>query len=355
MSITWDASMQQTYEFYEIDPVTWKEKHRIDTVVGCSISRDYDADTKGNATIDITGKLDECYIRVYMITNQNGAKNRIALGTYLVQTPSEKFDGKIKTISMDAYTPLIELKETSPPIGYFIPKGTNTLQKAYEICEEHIRAPLVKPPELDKTLPEDFVSETDDTWMTFLSDLLYSVNYSFDINEIGQVLFSPYVKTASMQPVWTYDDSNSSILYSDLTVERDLYGIPNVVEVIYSPSDGIPLYSKVVNDDVNSPISTVNRGREILHRETSPSISCEPNQEMLDEYAEQLLQELSTLEYTISYKHGFTPARIGDCVRLNYTRAGLNNIKAKVITQSFACETGCAVTETAVYTGKLWR
>ena len=40
---------------------------------------------------------------------------------------------------------------------------------------------------------------------------------------------------------------------------------------------------------------------------------------------------------------------------LNYQRAGLKYVKAKVISQSISCETGCPVEETAIYTTKLWR
>ena len=44
---------------------------------------------------------------------------------------------------------------------------------------------------------------------------------------------------------------------------------------------------------------------------------------------------------------------MGDCVRLNYSRAGLTNVKAKVISQSIDCRPGCPVTETAVFTMNL--
>ena len=109
-----------------------------------------------------------------------------------------------------------------------------------------------------------------------------------------------------------------------------------------------------MNDDENSPISTVNRGREVVHRVTNPELSGVPTQSQIQEYAEQLLESMSSLEYKLTYKHGYCPVRIGDCVLLNYERAGLTNIKAKVTTQSISCTTGCPVTETAVFTTKLW-
>ena len=110
-----------------------------------------------------------------------------------------------------------------------------------------------------------------------------------------------------------------------------------------------------MNDDPNSPISTVNRGREITHRDSNPAIVGVPTEGQIHEYAQNLLKELSTLEYSVTYTHGYCPVRLGDCVRLNYERAGLKGIKAKVISQSISCEPGCPVTEKAVFTNKLWR
>lgn len=355
----WSLSMQQTYEYYIVNPETWKDTRQINVVKSSTINRDSEAETLGSATFEVTESLGECYIRVYLITIQNGVKEKHALGTFLVQTPATSFDGKIRNISMDAYTPLLELKEKQPPIGYAIVKSKNTendesiMEHAYKLTQEATRAPVV-PASCDTKLVNDFVAETNDTWLSFISDLIKNAKYKLALDELGRVLYAPEQDTASLQPVWTYDDSNSSILYPSISMDHDLYGIPNVVEVIYS-NDSKQFYSKVSNDDENSPTSTVNRGREIIYRVTDPGFVGIPTSNQLDEYAERLLKELSTIEYTITYTHGYCPVRLGDCVRLDYKRAGLKDIKAKVISQSIKCEPGCPVTEKAVFTTKLWR
>ena len=349
----WTASMQQTFEYYVVNPNNWKDDYQLKNVKKCSINRDSTVETLGSATIDVTDYVGECYIRTYLITIQNGVREKHPLGTHLVQTPSSTFDGKKRDVSMDAYTPLLELKENPPPLGYSILKGGNVMENAYRIIREHVRAPVVKT-ECDKTLFKDFVANTNDTWITFCSDLIANAKYVLDLDELGRVLFAPKQETASLQPMWTFTDDNSSILYPELTLKQDLYGIPNVVEVVYS--SGKNYYSaRVVNDDSNSPTSTARRGREIIHRVTNPELSGDPTEEQIQLYSENLLKELSTLESTVTYTHGYCPVRVGDCVRLNYTRAGLKNIKAKVISQSIKCETSCSVTEKAVYTTKLWR
>ena len=350
--IDWHSAMEQSFEFYVVDEATWKDKFLLDNITSCTINRELSTETLGSATIDSTEALDECYIRAYLVAIQNGIKSKVPLGTFLAQTPAIKYDGKGTSVSMDAYTPLIELKGNSPPIGYTLLKEQTIMDVASRLCEENLRAPVV-PIATDDTLNSNFTSNLSDTWMSFLRDLISMAKHQLGLDEMGRVIFEPVADTRSLRPVWIYNDDNSSILYPKFSDERDLYDIPNVVEVVYSTGIG-KRTSRIVNDDPNSPVSTVSRGWEKLYRDTNPNFSGIPSQADLDAYAKQLLRNLSSLDHTITYTHGYCPVRIGDCVIINYTRMGLVNIKAKVISQSIACKTGCPVEETAIYTTKLW-
>ena len=351
--VNWTESMQQTFEYYIVDPNTWADVRQLNNVKSCTINRDSEVETLGSASIDVTDSVGESYIRVYLVTIQNGVKEKHPLGTFLVQTPSSSFNGKVRNVTMDAYTPLLELKENQPPIGYSVLKDENIMERVYLITRENVRAPVIKT-ECSDTLKGNFVSGTDENWMSFTRALMANAKYEFALDEVSRILFAPKQDITSLQPVWEYNDDNSSILQPDIDMTHDLYGIPNVVEVIYSSGRDYH-HIRVVNNDPNSPTSTVNRGREIVYRETNPSLTGIPTEMQLEEYAETLLRNLSSIEYTITYTHGYCPVRLGDCVRLNYTRAGLTDIKAKVISQSIKCKPGCEVTEKAVFTAKLWR
>ena len=360
----WTKSMQQSFEYYIVDPGTWKDLRKLDIVKTSSISRDSEAETLGSASFAVTDTLSECYIRTYLVTVQNGVTERHALGTHLIQTPSSKFNGRVKDITLDGYTPLLELKDNQPPIGYFIEKDKDVMEEAYRLVRENARAPVTKGASKAKTKSE-FVADSSDTWLTYLSDLIAnqtegadSVNrsitqYKFDVDAMGEILFAPVQDVDVMQHRWTYTDDNSSILYPEISVDHDLYGIPNVVEVIYS-NGNVNWTARVENNDTASPISIKNRGREIVHRVINPSFPGHPWKEQIDEYAKQLLKALSTLQCTITYTHGYCPVRLGDCVMLNYSRAGITDVKAKVISQNIKCEPGCPVTEKAVFNIKLW-
>lgn len=350
----WTRSMQQTFEYYEVDPGTWKDKARIDHVTASSIERNLEDETLGSASIDCPDDLTDKYVRQYLITVQDGIKERFVLGTHLYQSPSMSFDGKTKSSSQTGYTSLIELNDDIPPVGYPVKSGSNVMQTVSMKANEIVRAP-VTPCIHDISLTTDFIAETDDTWLTFLADLAQVADYRFVEEPSGRISFAPNTKLVKMAPVWEFNDDNSSILYPDISIDRDLYGVPNVVEVIYSPSDGESMYAEAINDDPSSITSTVRRGRRIVHRETDPSIPNGSNETQLKEYAENLLSQLSEIEYSIKFSHGYCPVTIGDCVRLNYTRAGLIGVNAKIMSQSIKCEPGCRVEATAIFTKKLWR
>ena len=349
----WTKSMEQSFEYYTVEPTTLADVKRLDTVKNASFNRDSDSQTLGSATIDVTNAFGESYIRGYLVTNQNGVTEKIPLGTVLSQTPSSSFDGMVTNVSMDCYTPLIELKEKPLPLGYTIRKGTNIMQAARQLVINNCRVP-VGDVTCDIELQDNYTASTNDTVLSFVIALIANAKYELGLGERGNILFLPKQELESLQPIWTFDDGNSSILLPEITVNHDLYGIPNRVEVIYSYGGD---YKEAVaeNTDPNSPTSIISRGRTIPYRVTYPSTRGYQTQKQIDAYAEMVLKELSTLEYTVSFTHAYVPVRIGDCVRLNYTRAGITDINAKIISQNIKAQPGCQVSTKAVFKSKLWR
>ena len=349
MAIDWTKSMKQTFSFYKVNADTWMDEEKQDYIGTCTITRDADKDVIESASIGGIPIEDECYIRIYLEVEQGIENAKVCLGTFIVQTPGIDHDGKHSSTTMDAYSPLLELNENPMDLGFYVRSGTNVIDAVCAIASNGMRGPVVETVG-DSEVVEDYVAETNDTRLTFVKSLAESVGCHIELDNISRVMFAPDTVTEATVPVWEYTDDNSSILYPNISVKRDIYKIPNVVEIFYSNG----LYSRVVNDDPNSPISTVNRGREIIYRETEPNITGDVTQEILDDYAVRKLREKSALEYTLTYSHGYCPVRLHDVVLLNYRRAGIINRKAKVKTQVIECKTGCKVNETAVYTDYLW-
>lgn len=351
--IDWTRSMSQTFEFQLVDPNTWMDKRPLRNVLSCTINRDKTASTLGSASFDTTESVGDEYVRVYLIAEQGKEKHKIPLGTFLVQTPSMKFNGMYENNSLEAYTPLLELKENPPALGYTIFKGENVMDTAYQICRSNMRAPVVRP-SCTEVLRDDFIAQSEDTNLSFVGDLIQNADYELGLDEMGRVIFLPYQELETMQPTYTFRDDGKSILYPEINVDRDLYGVPNVVEVLYS-TDKEVLFACATNEDPNSITSIQARGRKITHRVTNPSFAGTASQADLDLYAKELLKSLSSVNYTVTYSHAYCGTNIGDCVRLDYRASGIKNVKAKVISQSITCTPGCKVEETAVFTAHLWR
>ena len=355
--IDWTKSMFQTFEYYEVDPNTWTDKRRITNIINSSIDRDSGSETLGSASIDVSDSLEEMYIRIYLIVNQNNNIKKIPLATVLAQGNQQNTDGKVITQSVDCYTPLIELREKLTPLGYSVLKDEQILNAIYHIFRDNCRAPYVENTSADlnsKTLFNDFVANIDDKWSTFVNDLLVKIDMHIELDEMGKIYFAPDQVLDSLQPVFTFNDDNSSILLPDMSIDRDIYGIPNVVEVC-TTINGSTYIATARNEDPNSITSIQNRGREIVHRITDVDLPGNPTQAQIDEYAVKQLEKDSSIIYTISFSHGYYPVRLNDCVRLNYDKLKLKDVKAKIISQKITCATGCTIDTTAVFNKKFWK
>lgn len=351
----WTASAGHTYEYWKVDPSTWRDSEPLGLVTSCSITRD-DSELMGSADLDTDEEIEgEVYIRAYLIVEQpagSGNRERFCLFTFLAQSPKRKMNGKRITRSLTCYPPTIELKDTKPPIGYTVAKGSNVGVAAEQICRAHCRAPIMTI-STTSTLDEPLVASDSDSWLTFVQALLDKGGLTMAIDEWGRLSFPPEKDVSSLSPVWTYDDSNSSILLPEVDEERDWFGVPNVYEAVLSKNDKV-LVGRAVNDSESSHLSTVSRGREVYERETSPDVPEGATQEDLANYAKAKLRELSCVERSVEYQHGFNQVRVGDSVGIDYTVHGYN-VTAKVISQKITCDTACTVQETAKFTEDMWR
>lgn len=369
MAIDWTASMKQTYEFYIVNPQSGMNVSKLDKVTGATINRDITSDTQVSGSIEYDGELDEVYVRIYLVVEQGTELEKIPLLTMLCQSPSIKYNGKRKTTSITGYSPLIELQNVYPPIGYTIPKakaGTSIFKLIPDICRANIRCKVLDMYNSDGVydisqviLTEPIVSDPQKSWFELVNELLQAAGYFARVDEFGVVYFSKKQQISKMTPIWTFDVNNSSILSQDISIDRDLYGIPNVVEVVTVCTDGNTINCRAINNDISSPVSVASRGREVVRRLINPEslgkiTSDSQGQDMLLNYAYEQLEEASTLQYTVSYSHGYCGVNIGDCVRINYPAAGIINEKAYVINQKISCKTGCTVEETARFTKKLF-
>lgn len=334
--------MQTTYRFCKVDPGTWLDNEVIDNVESADITYDLTLDTKGMMTLTTIEDVGEAYIRAYILRDNNQPE---VIGTFLAQTQSSSHDGRLKRYTIEAYSPLHELNETYPAIGYTIAKGATIAERAAYLAEANCRAPVVGDLSGTKTTAT-FTAEVDETWLAYLSELLAMDGKSFIPDYGGSILIVPDRDASSMQPVFEFVDSNASITKSDIEEQRDLYQVPNKVVVI-APNG---MQATATNTNNDTPLSYSNRGRWIEKRVTDPSLPEGYTQTQLNDYAKKILSEESLVEHTVQFVHLWVPnLRIGDCVRLDFERSDIHT-RAIIQSMKLTCDKSAMVETTVTYT-----
>lgn len=321
--------MQVTYRFTKVDPRTWRDAEEIAEVEDAEVSFDSSQATKGTMTCTMSEPIGEAYIRAYIV--EDGASSPV--GTFLCQTQTSDHDGRTKRYRVEAYTPLHELAETHPPIGFFAPKNTPIASFAARYADDNCRAPVVA--SLSGGASTDiYVAETDESWLDFLSGLLEQDGKSFVPDYDGSLLIVPDRDAASLQPMCAFTDDNASIVQGEVEEEWDVYKVPNRVTVI--APDGTVAVAENRNDD--TPLSYNNRGRWVEERITDPKLPIGYDQSYLDDYAERELAKRSVSEHKVTITHGWVPhLRIGDCVFLALARAGIYT-RAIIVSMRLKCD-----------------
>ena len=344
----WTRGMNRTYEFWRVNPATWGDAERIDTITDATIKRDMDLETLGSAAFTMDAWEGEMYVRTYLVTFQDGVRERWPLGTHLLIADSEDFDGAYGSSSVDAYTPLKELLDDMPPLGFTIAEGS-TLDRAKQLMELHGRMPVL-PVEGGSPVTEAYTADPDsDTWLSLISGFLAKTDHRIELDTYGRALIAPMQDSRSMMPAFTFDDGNSSIMQPAVKVDSNMPEVPNVVEVVYSKDDAY-LSCELVNDAPGSITSTASRGRVVRHRESSPELPDNPTQADVDDSARRLMREMGSATYEVTFTHGFVPdVAPGVAVRLNYSAMGLD-VVAVIASQTIRCTPSCQVESVARFT-----
>lgn len=123
------------------------------------------------------------------------------------------------------------------------------------------------------------------SFLTIINDLLSEINYKplwFDA--AGYAVLEPATTPTAENIQHTLDSSTvKSLLLPQLRRETDIYRAPNKFLVICSnPDKSGPMTATAVNDNLQSPLSTVHRGRTIMNVEKVNNIA---SQSELQAYA----------------------------------------------------------------------
>lgn len=325
--INYSNGLSATYYAARVNPQTWADAGEINIISG-SISKNADSDLVVSADISVDEDIDaETWIRVYMIAEQSGAKERIPLFTGIASSPSRNIKGNTETRKLDCYSVLKVAADILLPIGWFAPARTNGGELIRILLSD-----LPCPVELDEgspTIISSFVAGNKDSKLSIAQSIAKAINWQIKVLGDGSVRICPKPLTIS----GTFDNIENDIIETSVTDNRDIFSVPNVLRVTL---DGSTATAR--DDDPDSIYSTVNRGREIWQQEDAKLAAGES----LGEYAIRKLKELQNPSRKLSYTRRFQPdVDVNDLVSIIYPKQSIGDVfrvKSQTITLSYGAK-----------------
>lgn len=311
-----------------IDRDTWRDTGRVE-ITGGSISRVAEG-LKNSAAINAREFTDEeTWVRVYLDARQGDSAEHIPLITGITSTPERSYDGVLPTVNIQIYSVLKPLEDILLPRGWYAAAQANGAGVIAELLTA-TPAPVVIATDAPR-LQEAIIAEEGETNLSMLEKVLTAINWRVRIHGDGTI----EVTQRATEAAAFFDPVNADLLEPEITTTRDWFAIPNVLRATSGD-----LSATARDDDPDSPLSTVSRGREVWAEETAAEFN---TGETLAEYAARRLKEQQQIAIKGTYARRFMPdVYPEDLVVLNYPEQGLNGvytINSQNIDLSYAART----------------
>jgi len=310
----------------KVNPSTWEDEGEI-LITGGKIDRDIESALVESANIETTEELGELWIRLYLVAKQGDGAERIPLFTGLTSSPTRSLSGYNPSYSVDCFSVLTPCADRMLPRGWFAPKDGNGAAIIADLLG--IAGAEVETFEGGGTLTGAIVAESGETYLSMAHKVADAIGWQIRIDGRGKIHVEPFPDAVAIR----FNDDND-VIQPNIKDTRDWYSCPNVLRVTYESYAAIAR-----DDDPESPLSTVNRGREIWAEEAAQLSSSAP----LAAYAQQRLKELQSPAREITYTRRFMPdLRPGDLVGISYPGAeidGTFRIKSQTVELGYGADT----------------
>lgn len=339
-------SYSSEWKLYRVNADTWADGEPLKGFVSASIEKTKDGMVEsGNFEVDADayGDFDEGYYRLVMYGTQDGITERFEISTLYCFLVSGVLDKRRDTRSITGKSVLTPIEQRLMPVGSYISESADCASFIGNTLRRYLAAPVEVAGSF--TLNESYVFDVGANVLETVWNLLNAGGWCLQISGDGTVIVAPLQRV----PQHTFPKGMESMVFPGISYETDMSGIPNRFMAM-SP-DGT-LYQSV-NDDPQSPSSTVSRGFVVDANgvETSPTLV---DGESMQEYCDRNLRELSVLKQSISYSREY----IHELMPNSLVRGtlGLERISGdfRIENQSLECGFGIKVSERSVREVNLW-
>ena len=309
----WSKGFSATYYGTFVDPATWRDIERFEILSG-AISR---SNSSLRHSADVTCRsydpAQERWIRIYLDARQNDTGAHEALFTGLATSPEININGNIKEYPLQCFSVLKPAEDIYLARGWYAPAGASgaeVIRQLLEICPCPVAVADNSP-----ILSQAIIAEEGETHLTMIEKVLRAIGWRLRILGDGTVEIDPPADTPSA----TFDVYENDSIEPQITLSHDWYQCPNCFMAI---RDDMSAVAK--DEDPDSPLSTVTRGREVWAQDTSCELA---DDESIAEYALRRLAEEQASYIHISYSRRFDPdVLVSDLVQLHYPAQDINGI-----------------------------
>lgn len=330
--MNWAKGFSALYYITIVDPQTWRDIERVE-ITGGSVSRT-DSNLIESADIDcVQYDKGEQWIRLYLDAKQEGSDTaHTPLFTGLATSPASNLNNQLITNNLECYSVLKPADDVPVQRGYYVNKNTDCTMLIKNELLKDTPAPVVIDGEAPK-LQQTLLAENNESKLSMAIKLLTAINWRFRITGEGTIHICPVEQDAAV----SFDTLETDVVEPKISVKYDWFKCPNVFMAVI---DGITYTAR--DDDPNSVLSTVSRGREIWKVEDNPTLN---TGETATQYVKRRLKELQTAVMSISYNRRFYPdITVGDRIKMNFPAQGVTGI-FQITSNNFSLNYGATVSE----------
>lgn len=331
--MNWNNGFSALYEIKTVDPVSWMDSGSLDLTDG-TVSKS-DSALIESAHLNMTERVRECWVRVYLKARQTGTSARVPVFTGLAVAPERDLDGRRESYPTECYSVLKPAADTLTPRGYYVPAGVIGSELAAKLLG--VGPAPVEYDDGSPALLEPIVTEDSDTNLSVASKVLDAVGWRIRIEGDGRIRLCPEAR----EPTARYDAFDADAIEPKIIDADDWFDCPNCIRVVSGDK-----CVEIRDDDPDSPLSTVSRQKnrggsgEIWVQESASTIGSD---ESLAGYALRKLKEAQAHAREIKYSRRYNQdLTIGDIVTLHYPGQGIDGdfrITSQTITLGYAART----------------
>lgn len=258
----------------------------------CRIYNNTDAEIQRSCSLTIIEEKEIDFtsdrIRPYMrLKTENGALV-YPLGIFIMSSPARRAIGGAINWTVDCYDKTQILKDDRFDTRYTVTKNTAyTAAVSNIISSAGITMSEIIPSALETETDIEFPLGT--SKLEACNKLLEAINYyPIYADSFGYIRSKPYELPDGRSIDAFYATDKASIIQPGAQEELDIFNAPNKIIRYLENAERNYLISSVTNDDPNSKLSTVSRGRTIVDIAAVDDIA---NQSALDAYVARIMAE----------------------------------------------------------------